>query len=61
MFACRVVIGEYCKGVKDAAAPPHRIANNLFDSTVNDVLDPSIFVAYHDDQAYPEYMITFKQ
>ena len=26
----------------------------LYDSTVDDVKDPSVFVTYHDAQAYPE-------
>ena len=61
MFACSVIIGEYCKGVKDAAAPAARVGTQLFDTTVDDVFDPSIFVTYHDSQAYPDYLITFKQ
>ena len=28
--------------------------NQLYDSTVDNVRDPSIFVTYHDAQAYPE-------
>ena len=27
---------------------------NLYDSTVDDINDPSIFVCYHDAQAYPD-------
>ena len=48
MFACRVAIGEYCKGVLDALAPPTRYGNVLFDTTVDDVSDPGIYVTYHD-------------
>ena len=44
MFLCRVVIGEYCLGVKDALAPPPRYGSVLYDTTVNDVQDPAIFV-----------------
>lgn len=29
----------------------------LYDSTVNDLKDPSIYVTYHDAQAYPEVRI----
>ena len=32
-----------------------------YDSTVNDVNNPEIFVTYHDAQAYPEYLIRFTQ
>ena len=50
--------GEFCKGVKNALTPDLRNAakNQLYDSTVDNVRDPSIFVTYHDAQAYPEYM-----
>jgi hypothetical protein len=33
----------------------------LFDTTVNNVANPSIYVTYHDAQSYPEYLITFRQ
>ena len=50
--------GEFCRGVKNALTPDLRNAakNQLYDSTVDNVRDPSIFVTYHDAQAYPEYM-----
>ena len=67
MMACRVVVGEYCRGVQDAVTPDIRDhkTQSLYDSTVgllsNDTMDnPSIYVTYHDAQAYPEYLITFK-
>ena len=49
-------MGEYCKGIKHAVTPAMRNAlkNQLYDSTVDNVNDPSIFVTYHDAQAYPE-------
>jgi hypothetical protein len=66
MFLCRVVVGEYCKGVSNAIAPPPRSGSMLFDTTVgllgSDTLtDPSIYVTYHDAQAFPEYLVYFKQ
>jgi len=66
MFLCRVVVGEYCKGVSNAIAPPPRSGSVLFDTTVgllgSDTLtDPSIYVTYHDAQAFPEYLVYFKQ
>jgi poly [ADP-ribose] polymerase 10/14/15 len=33
----------------------------LFDTTVDSTGSPSIFVAYHDAQAYPEYLVSFSQ
>ena len=49
------------RGTADAPAPDVRNGNLLFDSTVNSVQDPQIFVTYHDAQAYPEYIVKFKQ
>jgi hypothetical protein len=61
MFLCRVVTGEFCLGQKDAPAPPARTGVILFDSTVDDLADPTIFVTYNDAQAYPEYLVRFRQ
>merc|ERR1711959_438405 len=61
MFLCRVVVGEYSRGVKDAIAPDVRSGHTLYDTTVDNTKDPSIYVTYHDAQAYPEYLVHFKQ
>ena len=63
MFAARAAVGEYCPGKMDQLAPDVRDARThlLYDSTVDNVRDPSIFVTYHDAQAYPEYLIKFTQ
>lgn len=60
MLLCRVVVGEYCKGIKDAIAPDVKSGLTLYDTTVDNVADPSIYVTYHDAQAYPEYIVHFK-
>jgi len=31
-----------------------------FDTTVENIASPTIFVIYHDAQAYPEYLITYE-
>ena len=59
IFACRVVVGEYCLGKRDALTPDVRSGHTLYDSTVNNLRSPSIFVTYHDAQAYPEFLIKF--
>jgi poly [ADP-ribose] polymerase 10/14/15 len=61
MFLCRVVTGEFCLGESNAPAPRARTGVILFDSTVDNVADPSIFVTYHDAQAYPEYLVRFRR
>ena len=61
IFVCRVVVGEFCRGVSGAPAPSVRHGLQLFDSTVDIGSDPEIYVTYHDAQAYPEYMVTLRQ
>jgi len=50
-----------CKGKEDAPAPDVYKGNELYDTTVDDVHTPKIFVTYRDAQAYPEYLIKFKK
>ena len=45
MFLCRVVVGVYCKGVRDALTPDVRKGHQLYDSTVNDNKNPAIVCA----------------
>jgi len=59
MFAARVMVGEYCKGKEDAPAPDVYKGNELYDTTVDDVQTPKIFVTYRDGQAYPQYLIRY--
>jgi poly [ADP-ribose] polymerase 10/14/15 len=61
MFICRVLVGEYCMGYNQRMQPDERIpsANVLFDSTVNNTGSPSMYITYHDAQAYPEYFIEY--
>ena len=61
MFCCYVMVGEYCQGHSNALAPAARSGNQLFDSTVNNMTDPIMFITYHDSQAYPEYLVKFTQ
>jgi poly [ADP-ribose] polymerase 10/14/15 len=61
VMACRVVVGEYCKGTQDALTPEIRDSKtqSLYDTTAgllsgDTMSNPSIYVTYHDAQAYPE-------
>ncbi|RXN18966.1 poly [ADP-ribose] polymerase 14-like protein [Labeo rohita] len=60
MFVARVLTGHYAQGQADMRTPPVRVAPDLYDSVVDDEVNPSMFVVFHDCQAYPEYLITFK-
>ena len=63
IFAVRCVVGEWSQGVRDGLTPGVRddSKNLLYDTTVDDMKRPSIFVTYHDAQAYPEYRVRFNQ
>ena len=63
IFAVRCVVGEWSQGVRDGLTPGVRddAKNLLYDTTVDDMRKPSIFVTYHDAQAYPEYRVRFNQ
>ena len=64
MYYCRVLTGHYEFGDTNMKTPPSRNDPNNpalhYDSTVNDITAPSIFVIYYDAQAYPEYIVTFQ-
>merc|ERR1719473_848060 len=61
MFLCRVIVGEYCVGRSGALAPDVRKGAMLYDTTVDNMSNPSMYITYHDAQCYPDYLIKFKQ
>ncbi|XP_066536455.1 protein mono-ADP-ribosyltransferase PARP14-like [Hoplias malabaricus] len=63
MFVALVLTGHYTQGQSDMKTPPARSTQDpsvRFDSVVDNVQNPSMFVVFHDCQAYPDYLITFK-
>ena len=62
MYYTRVAVGEYTNGGQGMLVPPRKgkIGNDSYDSVVNDVNNPRIFVLFYDNQYYPEYLITFQ-
>ena len=54
IFVTRVLVGKTELGHGALNVPASG------DTTVNDVNAPSIFVIYHDAQAYPEYLLTYE-
>ncbi|XP_053379363.1 uncharacterized protein LOC123527457 isoform X2 [Mercenaria mercenaria] len=61
MFLVNVLVGHYTTGNKSYRRPPHKPGSDheLFDSCVNDITDPSIFVVFDKNQYYPEYLIKY--
>uniref|UniRef100_A0A8C2CVB7 Poly [ADP-ribose] polymerase n=1 Tax=Cyprinus carpio TaxID=7962 RepID=A0A8C2CVB7_CYPCA len=60
MFVACVLTGYHTQGQADMKTPPVRVAPDLYDSVVDNLQNPSMFVVFHDCQAYPDYLITFK-
>ena len=62
MYLARVLVGDYCRGrpglLQPAAKDPNKMTI-LYDSVVDDISIPTIFVVFNDAQCYPEYIIRF--
>eukprot|EP01119_Soliformovum_irregulare_P007497 TRINITY_DN19939_c0_g1_i2.p1 TRINITY_DN19939_c0_g1~~TRINITY_DN19939_c0_g1_i2.p1 ORF type:complete len:441 (-),score=74.73 TRINITY_DN19939_c0_g1_i2:63-1385(-) len=54
MFVARVLVGKCCHGDSSYLAPPQG-----FHSVTDSMASPSMYVVFGDEQAYPEYIITF--
>ncbi|XP_054848430.1 uncharacterized protein LOC129338325 [Eublepharis macularius] len=60
MFQARVLVGEYSQGEEKMAFPPMKPrGKGWYDSLVDVLNKPTLFVTFFDDHAYPEYLITF--
>ena len=62
MFVAKVLVGSFTEGKSDMRKPPSKSSadsSNLFDSCVNDVSNPKIFVVFDIDQYYPSHLIEF--
>lgn len=60
MFVALVLVGDYTAGKSAYVRPPYKPdGKTLYDSCVNQKLDPSIFVIFEKHQIYPEYVIEY--
>ena len=62
MFLTRVLVGQYTRGRPKMITPPllKDSKYKVYDSLVDNILDPQIFVSCHNDnQAYPEFLLEF--
>ncbi|KAK2862998.1 hypothetical protein Q5P01_002531 [Channa striata] len=63
MFVARVLTGSYTVGNSSMKLPPplnNQQPHDRYDSLVDRIDNPSMYVVFHDSQAYPDYLITFK-
>ena len=62
MFLCRVLVGEFHKGKPSLLQPNLKPGSkfDVYETTVNNIRNPTIFVTYQDNQAFPEFLVSFK-
>jgi len=64
IFLARVLTGEFTQGSGGIKTPPPKDASksavDLYDSVVDSMSNPDMYVIFYDAQCYPEYLITFK-
>ncbi|XP_059199634.1 poly(ADP-ribose) polymerase family member 14-related sequence 1 isoform X3 [Centropristis striata] len=62
MYVCRVLTGDFTAGQSGMITPPAKGTASVdkYDSVVDNMTTPGMFIVFHDSQAYPEYLITFK-
>lgn len=63
MFVVRLLVGEYTKGSPEYRRPPSKDGGdiNFYDSCVDDVHTPSIYVVFDKHQIYPEYLLQYQE
>lgn len=62
MYLARVLVGQYCVGKSCMIVPPPKNPSKpevLYDSVVDNMGNPCMFVVFFDNQSYLEYLITF--
>ena len=63
MFLCYVLTGVYIASSAGTLTTPQRSSSNRalkYDSTVDDVTNPTMFITFQDNQAYPAYLVKYK-
>ncbi|XP_077166179.1 protein mono-ADP-ribosyltransferase PARP12-like isoform X2 [Paroedura picta] len=63
MFVARVLVGDFVVGNQTYNRPPARSFDmtKCYDSCVDRMVDPSIFIIFEKHQIYPEYMISYTE
>lgn len=60
MYQARVLVGDHTQGRSGMIAPPSKGGPILYDSVVDNPSNPSMYIIFHDAQAYPDYLVTFQ-
>lgn len=64
MFLAEVLVGSFAKGEPSMKRPPQKSDDaskkELFDSCVDNVDKPTIYVLFNSDQYYPTFLVQYK-
>ena len=63
MYLARVLAGEYTlgnSGMKTAPPKGQGSSTDIYDTVVNNMASPRIFVVFYDNQCYAEYLLVFQ-
>ncbi|XP_062610602.1 protein mono-ADP-ribosyltransferase PARP14-like [Saccostrea cucullata] len=62
MYLCKVLTGEFTVGKGGMRVPPAKGQQShiLYDSVVNNMANPVMYIIFNDTQGYPDYLITFQ-
>lgn len=62
MYIAKVLVGDYTCGKSGMKAPPSKNDPEnrglLYDSVVDNTINPTMYVIFQDNQYYPEYLLT---
>uniref|UniRef100_UPI003AAEBC39 protein mono-ADP-ribosyltransferase PARP12-like n=1 Tax=Centroberyx gerrardi TaxID=166262 RepID=UPI003AAEBC39 len=63
MFVSRVLVGDFTQGSYDYLRPPSKDGGEMcfYDSCVDNIRNPSIFVVFEKHQIYPEYLLQYEK
>ena len=59
MFVAKVLVGLMTMGNISTRIPPVWKGNTRYDTTVDDLSNPTIFAKYDNNECYPAYLIEF--
>ena len=63
MYYARVLVGDYTTGNPNMIVAPNKGTfdpNETYDSVVDNVRNPSMYIMFQDYEYYTEYLITFR-
>ena len=60
MFLSKVLVGQYARGQSSYKRPPAKAGHALYDSCVDDVTNPQIYVIFEMAQSYPEFLVEYE-